>query len=152
MGRRWGAFGTREWTWYMERMSKKRLTKRTYVSEVERAKGRGRPKGKWKDGVKATLGYLGLNIQEGEKPALHRNNWSYVVYGGRGNVKLWAEPEHMKWSCNLSFKTLSEACFHFNVLPESTEKYLNPCNTSFSCPPNNISYSNSPISKTTLIL
>ena len=44
--------GVLKWYGHMERMNDERLTKRVYKAEVEGVRGRGRPRKRWKDGVK----------------------------------------------------------------------------------------------------
>lgn len=73
------------------------------MSELKGAKGRGRPKRRWKDGVKKILGYWDLSIQEGERHALDRR--SDVVCGGQCvvdelNWDIWSnqgKPRNSLW-------------------------------------------------------
>ena len=74
--------GVLKWFGHVERMGEERLTKRIYKSEVVGTRGRGRPRRRWRDGVKEALSMKGLNIQEGERRARDRRMWSDVVYGG----------------------------------------------------------------------
>ena len=74
-----------KWYGHLERMDEERLVKGIYRSEVEGRRARGRPRRRWKDGIREALSNRGLDIREGERRARERDRWNEVVYG-RGDA------------------------------------------------------------------
>ena len=53
----------------MCRMDGVRMVKRVFESEVEGTRGRGRPKGRWVDGVKDVMRERGFSLEQGTRVA-----------------------------------------------------------------------------------
>ena len=53
------------WFGHIERMSEERMVKRIYKSEAVGARARGRPRVRWKDGVKRILEEKGMTVEQG---------------------------------------------------------------------------------------
>jgi hypothetical protein len=69
--------------WYGQtlRMSNSRMPKKLLSSELEGSRGRGRPRRRFIDSVKADLEVRGLNLTEAGTLASNRREWGTVVRG-----------------------------------------------------------------------
>ena len=63
---------------HMEKMSEERLVKRIYIAEGERTRGSGRPRTRWRDGVRRVLGDKGMTIQQAERYVQDIKNWRSI--------------------------------------------------------------------------
>ena len=71
--------GVLRWFGHLCRMDEARIPKKVFKSEVAGNRGRGRPKGRWMDGVKELLSIKGLTIEDGKILALDRSRWRRLV-------------------------------------------------------------------------
>ena len=69
------------WFGHMERMNGERLTKRVYESEVEGARGRGRPPKGWMSAVKDALEERSMTVRDARVICQNRSEWRTGVYG-----------------------------------------------------------------------
>ena len=69
------------WYGHMERMNGERLTKRVYESEVEGARGRGRPPKGWMSAVKDALEERSMTVRDARVICQNRSEWRAGVYG-----------------------------------------------------------------------
>ena len=72
--------GVLKWFGHLERMNEDRLVKKVYTSEVGGTRGVGRPRFRWKDGVKKVLHNRGLGVQEAKRRAVDRVEWANFMY------------------------------------------------------------------------
>ncbi|MCP4337615.1 MAG: reverse transcriptase family protein, partial [Desulfobulbaceae bacterium] len=72
---------TLRWFGHVERMGSERLVKKVYESEVEGRRGRGRPRTRWKDGVKRYMSEGGVGWEEGRQLTRDRNAWRQFICG-----------------------------------------------------------------------
>jgi hypothetical protein len=63
------------WYGHLERMEEERVVKRLYMSNVEGSRGRGRPKLRWMDGVKAAVERREANIEYATMCVQDRERW-----------------------------------------------------------------------------
>ena len=75
--------GILRWFGHLVRMDNERLVRRVYDSNVAGTRGRGKPKGKWLDGVKGVLWNRGLDVEQGMIKARDRDAWRGFVRGAR---------------------------------------------------------------------
>ena len=68
-----------QWFGHMERMNDDRMTKKIMRSEVGGRRQRGKPKTRWKDSIKKSLGKRGLSMDQGHVKARNRSEWKGVV-------------------------------------------------------------------------
>ena len=59
--------GILRWYGHLLRMNNERLTKKVFMSEVIGNRGRGKPKWRWRDGVKELLLAKGISMNEGSR-------------------------------------------------------------------------------------
>ena len=69
------------WFGHVERMEGERLVKKIYRAEVEGNRRRGRPRRRWKAGVKGCLSDGGLTIPEAKECVKDRRERRRIVGG-----------------------------------------------------------------------
>ncbi len=82
---KWVKRSTLRWFGHIERMKNKEFVKKVYISELEDAKGRGRPIGRWKNGVKEYLNKRGVGggvrLERARKECIDRERWRSFCHG-----------------------------------------------------------------------
>jgi hypothetical protein len=63
------------------------VVKKVYRAKVEGSRGRGSPKMRWMDGVKADVEMEGLNIEDARICLHDRDRWGRVVH----SKHIWAD-------------------------------------------------------------
>ena len=69
------------WYGHLERMEEERMVKQLYEASVNGVRPRGRPRKRWKDGVKDIAKEIGRSIQEFEGLAKDRTEWKKLCKG-----------------------------------------------------------------------
>ena len=73
------------WFGHVERMNDGRMTKRVYKSEVSGTRLRGRPRLRWKDGVKRTMQSMNVSMKDAYELVHERDQWRMLVRGCNQN-------------------------------------------------------------------
>ncbi len=73
------------WTGLIERMKSAKFVMKMYMSETMGPNGRGRPLGRWKDGVKEYTcegsGTKWRGFEQARREWLHRETWRIFCFG-----------------------------------------------------------------------
>ena len=67
------------WFGHVERMGEYRMARKVLMAEVSGGRVRGRPRLGWMDGVKVTLGNIGMTVEAARQCAKDRKEWRALV-------------------------------------------------------------------------
>ncbi len=81
----WVKRSTLRWFGHIERMKNEEFVKKVYMSELEVANRRGRPLGRWRDGVKEYLNKRGVGggvgLERARMECIDRERWRSFCHG-----------------------------------------------------------------------